>query len=56
MDWSKVVHEAIAIAGSRSKITFNELDSLMSKKSVSSRDVEDLLDALRQNGIHVVES
>ena len=55
MDWSKVVQKAIAVAGSTSEMTFEELDALIAMKNVSNRDLEDLLNALQENGIRVVE-
>jgi hypothetical protein len=55
MDWSRVVQEAVALAGARSQLTFEQLDTLIREENVSIRDLEELLDALANRGIRVVE-
>jgi hypothetical protein len=56
MDWSKVVREAMAVAGRTSQITYEELNALIPQQDYSSRDIEDLLDTLQENGIILVEA
>jgi hypothetical protein len=56
MDWSKVVLEAIAVAGRTSQITYEELNALIPQQNVFNRDIEDLLNTLQENGIIVVEA
>jgi hypothetical protein len=55
MDWSETLRKAIKAASSSGEITFGELDGLITSKSVPNRDLEELLNALREHGIRVVE-
>jgi hypothetical protein len=56
MDWSGAVQRVIAHVGASSQITFSELDALIPHGNFSSRDIEELLQALQEHGIHVVEA